>query len=213
MSSGLTSCNVITKPLFDYDALRKKYSGSLYAGVDEVGRGPIAGPVVAAAVILDPARSINGLADSKKSSEKKRDSLFDEIVNNCLAYAIASASVEEIDQLNILHASMLAMKRAVESLNPAAEYVLVDGNRCPQLTIPAEAVVKGDSRVACISAASILAKVTRDREMERLDKLYPGYGLAQHKGYPTKAHIDALSKNGLNALYRRSFKPVRELLI
>jgi ribonuclease HII len=188
------------------------YTGSLLAGVDEVGRGPLAGPVVAAAVILDPDRPILGLADSKKLSEKKRNALYDEIIEKSIAFSIARASVEEIDQINILHASMLAMKRAIESLLPVPEYVLVDGNRCPSLTMPSEPVVKGDSRVACISAASILAKVSRDREMTALDTLYPGYGLAQHKGYPTKKHIEALTRLGVNNLYRKSFRPVAELL-
>ncbi|MFV1873212.1 MAG: ribonuclease HII [Oleiphilus sp.] len=197
---------------FDYSAFRLRYAGNLFAGVDEVGRGPIAGPVVAAAVILDPNKPIEGLADSKKLSEKKREKLFDQIVASALSFSIARASVEEIDDINILHASMLAMKRAVDALDPAAEYALIDGNRCPALTIPSEFVIKGDNKVSCISAASILAKVSRDREMVELDKLYPGYGLAKHKGYPTKAHIDALSKNGLNVLYRRSFKPVSNLL-
>lgn len=198
--------------LFDYQGFRQIYAGDMYAGVDEVGRGPIAGPVVAAAVILDPEKPIQGLADSKKLSEKKRDALFDQIKERALSYAIAHASVEEIDQLNILHASMLAMKRAIELLKPAAEFALVDGNRCPALSIPSQAVIKGDNRVACISAASILAKVTRDREMIELDRQYPGYGLANHKGYPTKAHLEALSKNGLNPLYRLSFAPVKKLI-
>jgi len=212
MSIGLTSDLFNSESQFDYESFKLRYSGYLYAGVDEVGRGPIAGPVVAAAVILNPDKPIAGLADSKKLSEKKREQLYEEIINSSLSYAIASASVEEIDQINILHASLLAMKRAVEALDPAAEFALIDGNRCPELKIPSEFVVKGDSKVACISAASILAKVTRDREMVKLDKCYPGYGLAKHKGYPTKAHIDALSKNGLNEIYRRSFKPVSELL-
>ena len=188
------------------------YQGAYLAGVDEVGRGPLAGPVVAAAVILDPQRPIDGLADSKKLSEKKRDLLFDKIRESASAYAIARASVEEIDQLNILHASMLAMKRAVEALVPSAEYVLVDGNRCPEISVPSEAVVKGDARVAEIAAASILAKVSRDREMEALDEQYPGYGLAKHKGYPTKAHLEALSSLGVVSIYRKSFGPVAKLL-
>lgn len=212
MTVGLTPDLFNPESDFDYRAFRSVYPGQLYAGVDEVGRGPIAGPVVAAAVILDPERPIEGLADSKALSEKKREKLFDEIISSCISFSIARASVEEIDELNILHASMLAMKRAVETLKPSAEYALIDGNRCPSLDIPSDYVIKGDSKVACISAASILAKVTRDREMIELDKLYPGYGLAKHKGYPTKAHIDALSKNGLNELYRRSFKPVSKLL-
>ena len=197
---------------FDYDSFRHIYSGELYAGVDEVGRGPIAGPVVAAAVILNPDKPIQGLADSKKLSEKKREKLYDEIIASSLSYAIARASVEEIDEINILHASMLAMKRAIEALAPSAEFALIDGNRCPELLIPSMSVIKGDSKVAAISAASILAKVSRDREMVELDEKFPGYGLAKHKGYPTKAHIEALSKNGLNELYRLSFKPVSNLL-
>lgn len=188
------------------------YQGDFLAGVDEVGRGPLCGPVVAAAVILDPANQIEGLADSKKLSEKKREILFDEIKNKSLAWSIARASVEEIDQLNILHASMLAMKRAIETLQPQAEFALVDGNRCPHLLIPSQAVVKGDSRVAAIAAASILAKVDRDREMCELDQCYPGYGLAKHKGYPTKAHLEALTQYGVTNIYRRSFRPVAQLL-
>jgi ribonuclease HII len=212
MSKGLTQNSLLSEDEFDYEQFQRVYSGHLFAGVDEAGRGPIAGPVIAAAVILDPNRPIVGLADSKKISEKKREKLYEEIVSSSLSFAIASASVEEIDELNILHASLLAMKRAVEALNPLAEFALIDGNRCPNLSIPCDFVIKGDSKVACISAASILAKVTRDREMVKLDKIYPGYGLAKHKGYPTKAHIDALSKNGINKIYRRSFKPVSSLL-
>lgn len=212
MSNGLTPDFFSSEAEFDYQAFALVYSGHLFAGVDEVGRGPLAGPVVAAAVILDPNKPIVGLADSKKISERKREKLYEEIIASSLSYAIASASVEEIDRLNILHASLLAMKRAVEALDPVAEFALIDGNRCPKLNIPCNSVIKGDSKVACISAASILAKVTRDREMVELDKRYPGYGLAKHKGYPTKAHIDALSKNGLIDIYRRSFKPVSDLL-
>jgi len=189
-----------------------RYKGILLAGTDEVGRGPLAGPVVAAAVILDPDKPISGLADSKKLSEKKREAIYDEIKEKALAWSIARASVEEIDQINILHASMLAMKRAIEQLSISPEYVLVDGNRCPEISTPSEPVIKGDSRVACISAASILAKVSRDREMVALDELFPGYGLAKHKGYPTKAHIESLKTLGVNELYRRSFKPVASLL-
>jgi len=212
MKQGLNPDLFNDEPAFDYLGFQAVYPGFMYAGVDEVGRGPIAGPVVAAAVILDPSRPIQGLADSKKLSEKKREALFDLITENALSFAIARATVEEIDHLNILHASMLAMKRAIEALNPMAEFALVDGNRCPQLTIPSLAVIKGDTKVASISAASILAKVTRDREMTQLDKQYPGYGLAKHKGYPTKMHLDALSKFGLNPLYRRSFAPVKKLI-
>lgn len=212
MSTGIQKNLVHADAEFNMHEFKHIYAGDLYAGVDEVGRGPIAGPVVAAAVILDPTKPIQGLADSKKLSEKKRESLYQEIINSSLSYAIARASVEEIDDLNILHASLLAMKRAVEALNPLAEFTLVDGNRCPVLSMPSMAVIKGDSKVAAISAASILAKVSRDREMTELDLKFPGYGLAKHKGYPTKAHIEALSKNGLNELYRRSFKPVSNLL-
>lgn len=189
-----------------------QYDGAYLAGTDEVGRGPLAGPVVAAAVILDPNKPIKGLADSKKLSEKKREDLYDEIKEKALAWSIARASVEEIDQINILHASLLAMKRAVEQLPISPEYVLVDGNYGLKIVIPCEAVIKGDSRVACISAASILAKVSRDREMIALDAAYPGYGLAKHKGYPTKFHLEALKKLGVNELYRKSFKPVASLL-
>ena len=212
MNQGLSPDLFENESAFDYLNFQRLYSGIMYTGVDEVGRGPIAGPVVAAAVILDPARPIKDLADSKKLSEKKREYLFEQITENALSFAIARATVEEIDQINILHASMLAMTRAIELLKPAAEFALVDGNRCPKLAIPSLAVIKGDTKVACISAASILAKVSRDREMIELDKQYPGYGLAKHKGYPTKAHLDALSKFGLNPLYRRSFAPVKKLI-
>jgi len=188
------------------------YRGDLLAGVDEVGRGPLAGPVVAAAVILDPLQPISGLADSKKLSEKKREQLFDEICAKAKAWSIARASVEEIDQLNILHASMLAMQRAVESLSPKAAFAAIDGNRCPTLGIPSQAIVKGDARVAEIAAASILAKVSRDREMQELEALYPQYGFGQHKGYPTKAHLEALAKYGVLPIYRRSFGPVKRLI-
>lgn len=182
------------------------------AGVDEVGRGPLAGPVVAAAVILDPGRQIDGLADSKKLSERRRESLAEIIKKDALAWALGRAEVDEIDQLNILQASLLAMQRAVQALPVAAEHALVDGIHCPELTCRAEAVIKGDSRVPAISAASILAKVARDREMIALDRRYPGYGLAQHKGYPTKAHILALETLGVSTIHRRSFGPVKRLL-
>jgi ribonuclease HII len=182
-------------------------------GVDEVGRGPLAGPVVTAAVILDPARPIVGLNDSKILSEQRRESLAEEIIEKALAWSIGRAEVEEIDAINILQATMLAMRRAVASLSIRADYVLIDGNRIPPgLNCPAEAVVKGDSRVAVISAASILAKVTRDREMVALDLQYPGYGLAQHKGYPTRAHVIALTELGVTPIHRRSFRPVAEAM-
>lgn len=186
---------------------------TLIAGVDEVGRGPLCGDVVTAAVILDPNKPIKGLTDSKKLSEKKRDQLFDVIKENALAWYIARASVEEIDKLNILHATMLAMQRAVTGLAIQPDFVLVDGNRCPEFGIQTQAVVKGDLLVAEISAASILAKVTRDREMVELDKLYPQYGLAKHKGYPTKDHLMAIELYGINHLYRKSFAPVKKLLL
>nr|WP_237059069.1 ribonuclease HII [Microbulbifer sediminum] len=189
------------------------YGGDLLAGVDEVGRGPLAGDVVAAAVILDPARPIEGLADSKKLSEKRRELLFDAIRECALSFSIARASVAEIDQLNILHASMLAMKRAVEQLPIQPEFVLVDGNRKPDWRYDCDTVIKGDARVQAIAAASILAKVTRDREMVALDRQYPGYGLAGHKGYPTKAHLQALEQLGPTPIHRQSFAPVRQLVM
>jgi len=184
----------------------------LYCGVDEAGAGPLCGDVVAAAVILDPEQPIAALNDSKKLSEKKREALFDEIRDKAIAYSVARATVEEIDRINILHARMLAMSRAVADLQPAAEYALIDGNRLPELNIPASAIVKGDALVAAISAASILAKVTRDREMLELDEQYPGYSLAKHKGYPTKDHLAALQALGPCEIYRRSYGPVKKLL-
>ena len=182
------------------------------AGVDEAGRGPLAGPVVAGAVILDPENPIAGLDDSKRLSASRRERLFDEIQEKALAWAVASASVAEIDSINILQATMLAMARAVNALQPTAEHALIDGNRCPELSCPAQAIVRGDSKVAAISAASILAKVTRDREMQALDVMYPGYGLAQHKGYPSKAHVAALERLGASPIHRRSYAPVRKVL-
>ncbi|WP_414680778.1 ribonuclease HII [Marinomonas sp. 2405UD66-6] len=189
------------------------YFGDLVAGTDEAGRGPLAGEVVAAAVILDPNNPIAGLADSKKLSEKKREALFDEIQEKALAYAIASASIEEIDELNILHASMLAMSRSVALLSVPPEHVLVDGNRLPpNLPCTAEAVVKGDARQAAISAASILAKVTRDRSIVELAKTYPEYGFEKHKGYPTALHLEAIRLHGITPIHRRSFGPVKKIL-
>lgn len=179
------------------------------AGVDEVGRGPLVGDVVTAAVILDPARPIIGLNDSKKLSEKKRLALYDEIIDKALAFAIGRCSPAEIDSLNILWATMLAMQRAVAGLSIQPGYVLVDGNRTPDFGVPAQAIVKGDSKVAEISAASILAKVTRDREMAELDRQFPNYGFAQHKGYPTAEHLARLQQFGATAYHRRSFRPVR----
>lgn len=182
------------------------------AGVDEVGRGPLVGPVVAAAVILDPACPIDGLADSKKLSEKRRNQLDQLIRERALAFAVASASVVEIDKLNILHASLLAMRRAVEQLSLRPDAVLVDGNRCPELDLPCQAVVGGDALHANISAASILAKVARDKMMLELHQSYPDYGFDQHKGYPTRAHLQALERLGPLTEHRRSFRPVRQLL-
>lgn len=182
------------------------------AGVDEVGRGPLVGQVVAAAVVLDPLNPIEGLKDSKKLSEKRRNALYELICERAVGYAIASASVQEIDQLNILHASMLAMQRAVLALTCQVDRVLVDGNRCPVLPMPSEAIVGGDASHACISAASILAKVTRDRQMVALHQQYPGYGFDRHKGYPTREHLQALQRLGPLLEHRRSFRPVREIL-
>ncbi|ELY4127164.1 ribonuclease HII [Cronobacter malonaticus] len=184
----------------------------LVAGVDEVGRGPLVGAVVTAAVILDPLKPIVGLADSKKLSEKRRLELFDEIKEKAIAWSLGRAEPHEIDELNILHATMLAMQRAVAGLAVTPEYVLIDGNRCPALPMPSMAVVKGDSRVAEISAASILAKVTRDAEMAELDLTFPQYGFAQHKGYPTAFHLERLAEHGATAHHRRSFAPVRRAL-
>ena len=182
------------------------------AGVDEVGRGPLAGDVVAAAVILDPDNPISGLDDSKKLSEKKREALFPLIQQRAIAWCVARASVAEIDQLNILQASLLAMQRAVAGLQTQPEHVLVDGNRLPQWGYSAEAVVKGDSRVKAIAAASILAKVVRDREMVAFEQDYPGYGFAGHKGYPTKLHMQALESLGVTPIHRKSFAPVKKQL-
>ncbi|WP_433886329.1 ribonuclease HII [Pseudomonas vranovensis] len=181
----------------------------LVAGVDEVGRGPLCGAVVTAAVILDPQRPILGLNDSKKLTEAKREKLFDEICEKALSFCIARAEVGEIDQLNILHATMLAMQRAVEGLSVTPKLALIDGNRCPQLSVPAAPVVKGDSQVPAIAAASILAKVTRDREMAAFELIYPGYGIGGHKGYPTPVHLEALARLGPTPIHRRSFAPVR----
>jgi ribonuclease HII len=185
----------------------------IIAGVDEVGRGPLAGDVVAAAVVLDVRRPISGLADSKKLSEKQREKLFVEIQEKAASFAVARATVAEIDQLNILQASLLAMRRAVERLALQPDHVLVDGNRLPRWSYSSEAIVQGDASVAAISAASILAKVTRDREMMELDAVHPGYGFADHKGYPTQRHLAALQSLGPLPIHRRSFGPVRVQLL
>jgi ribonuclease HII len=182
-------------------------------GVDEAGRGPLAGPVYAAAVILDPARPIAGLADSKKLSERKREALFQLIIRESTAWAIGRAEAHEIDELNILQASLLAMRRAVAWLRAEPTQVLVDGNQCPALDYPVRAVVGGDACVAEISAASILAKVARDRDLVRLDRLHPEYGFKQHKGYPTAAHLAALREFGASPAHRRSFAPVAHAIL
>jgi ribonuclease HII len=184
----------------------------LVCGVDEAGRGPRAGPVYAAAVILDPARPIDGLADSKKLSERKRERLAVEIRNKALAFGIASASVEEIDRINILQATLLAMRRAVEALAVQPAEALIDGNRCPVLAMPARAIVRGDASEPAISAASILAKTARDAEMRSIHEAFPQYALDRHKGYDTQAHRAALKLHGPAAFHRKSFAPVKALL-
>ncbi|WP_040261123.1 ribonuclease HII [Pseudomonas massiliensis] len=181
----------------------------LVAGVDEVGRGPLCGAVVTAAVILDPARPILGLNDSKKLTEARREALYDEICEKALSWCIARAEVDEIDSLNILHATMLAMQRAVAGLHVTPRLALIDGNRCPALAVPSAAVVQGDAKVPAIAAASILAKVSRDREMTAFELIYPGYGLGSHKGYATPVHLEALARLGPTPIHRRSFAPVR----
>ncbi len=185
---------------------------ALIAGVDEAGRGPLAGPVYAAAVILDPARPIEGLADSKKLSAKRREYLATLIRSRALAWAVAASSVDEIDSINILQASLLAMRRAVEALWPQPDAIEVDGLFCPAVAMPAQAIVRGDASVAAIAAASILAKTARDAELLRLHLVYPQYGFDRHKGYPTVAHLAALRNHGVTMIHRRSFAPVRRLL-
>nr|WP_116302770.1 ribonuclease HII [Alkalilimnicola ehrlichii] len=182
-------------------------------GVDEAGRGPLAGPVVAAAVILDPAHPIAGVADSKTLRANDRALLCERIQENALAWAVGRAEVEEIDRINILQATLLAMRRAVDGLDVRPEHALIDGNRCPTLACAATAIVGGDRKVAAISAASIIAKHLRDQEMEQLDEAFPGYGFAQHKGYGTAAHMAALQRLGPCAIHRKSFRPVRELMV
>lgn len=185
---------------------------ALHAGVDEAGRGPLAGPVYAAAVILDPGRRLHGLDDSKKLSARAREALADLIRERALSWAVAAASVEEIDRLNILHASLLAMRRAVERLPIVPGGILVDGLHCPDVACPARAIVGGDGRVPAISAASILAKTARDAEMLALHERFPQYGFDRHKGYPTAEHLAALRRHGACEVYRRSFAPVRAVL-
>ena len=192
-------------PSFEYED--KKYSEGYVAvcGCDEAGRGPLCGPVVAAAVILPRDTVIEGLDDSKKLTEKKREKLFDIIKEKAIAYSVAEASPEEIDSINILNASMLAMRRAIEGLSTKADFALIDGNCSRGFTIPTETVVKGDSKSYSIAAASVLAKVTRDRGCAELDRLYPEYGIAKHKGYPTKEHMDAVRQHGPSPIHRKSF--------
>ncbi|MCH8618478.1 ribonuclease HII [Undibacterium sp. TS12] len=191
--------------LFDYD-------NEVICGVDEAGRGPLAGPVMAAAVILDPNRPIQGLRDSKKLSEAKREQLAMEIKEHALAWCIAECSEQEIDELNILQATMLAMRRAVEGLAVVPTLALIDGNRCPVMAIPSEAIVKGDDKVAAISAASILAKTARDQVLMELHAQYPQYALDQHKGYPTALHLERLREHGVSPIHRKSYAPVRALI-
>lgn len=194
------------------DLFAETWRGRLVCGADEAGRGPLAGPVVAAAVILDPERPIDGLRDSKQLSARRRDALAQAIRGRATAWAVASSSVEEIDRLNILQASLLAMQRAIEQLDPAAEIALIDGNQLPRLRIEARAVIGGDATEPVISAASILAKAHRDRLMAELDIAFPGYGFAEHAGYPTPRHLERLRQFGPCAVHRRSFAPVRVLL-
>ncbi len=184
----------------------------MLAGVDEAGRGPLVGNVVAAAVILDPGNPIDGLNDSKKLSARRREQLADQVRDRAIAWSVVSIDAEQIDRINILQATMLAMQQAVEQLTVPPQHVFIDGNRCPKISVPATAVVKGDSRVAEISAASILAKVERDAQMVVLHETYPQYGFDKHKGYPTKAHFEALAEHGPCPEHRTSYKPVRECL-
>lgn len=186
------------------------FEGELLAGTDEAGRGPLAGDLYAAAVILDPKKPISGLNDSKKLTELRRQQLFSEICEKSLCWSISTSTVEEVDRINVLQASMLAMKRAVAKLNPQPEYVAVDGNRLPDWNYPSIALVKGDSRVAEISAASILAKVARDRHMQEMHNKFPDYGFDKHKGYPTKLHLDMLKRLGSCQIHRQSYRPVMQ---
>ncbi|MCC4285671.1 ribonuclease HII [Marinobacter salarius] len=189
-----------------------QYQGRLLAGVDEVGRGPLVGAVVTAAVILNPEKPIPGLADSKKLTDKRREALYEQIIERAVSWSLGRCEADEIDRLNIFQATMVAMERAVAGLHVEPEYVLVDGNRCPKWRWTSEPVVKGDSRVEAISAASIVAKVTRDREMAVLHEEFPEYGFAGHKGYPTPVHLEALGRLGATAHHRRSFRPVQEAI-
>lgn len=199
------TANHLSLSLFDH-------AGEVICGVDEAGRGPLAGAVFAAAVILDPARPIDGLRDSKKLSEARRNALAEQIKANALAWSIAHCTEGEIDALNILQASMLAMRRAIECLHVAPTLALIDGNRCPVMPIRSEAIVKGDDKVPAISAASILAKTARDASLVALHAEYPHYGFDQHKGYPTALHLERLRQHGVSPVHRKSYAPVRELL-
>lgn len=198
--------------LLEYERKLWEDGYELIAGVDEAGRGPLAGPVYAAAVIFPKDVVIDGINDSKKLSEKKREALFDIIKENALAYSIVSVDEKEIDEINILNAAMNAFKMALESLEVKPDFALLDGNRAPELDIPFEAVVKGDAKVQSIAAASILAKVARDRYITEMDSVYPQYGFAKHKGYPTKEHKEAVAKYGPSPIHRRTFKGVSEYL-
>jgi ribonuclease HII len=208
--------NVVAKGILAQSVLPANFilpaADILIAGVDEAGRGPLIGSVVTAAVILDPNNPIEGLNDSKKLSEKKRELLFVEIQQKALAWCIAEATHTEIDELNILHATMLAMTRAIEGLIVVPSLALIDGNRCPTTEIACQSIVGGDGLEQAIGAASILAKVTRDRQLQTLDALYPQFGLAKHKGYPTKAHMEAIMQHGVLPEHRRSYAPVKKAL-
>lgn len=204
----MTKAILTSGPNFYYES---QYSGAV-AGVDEAGRGPLAGPVVTAAVILKPENTPEGLNDSKKLSESKREALYDQIMS-CASIGVGIAEPEEIDRINILSATMIGMQRAIRDLPIKPTAILIDGNRCPEFDMPCEAIVKGDSKSLSIAAASIIAKVTRDRLMVLADVRFPGYGLSGHKGYPTKAHRHALSEIGVSPLHRRSYAPVKAALI
>ncbi|HWU99143.1 MAG TPA: ribonuclease HII [Oxalicibacterium sp.] len=197
--------NDSTLSLFDY-------ADDIVCGVDEAGRGPLAGPVFAAAVILDPARPISGLRDSKKLTEARRDELAVEIKAHAIAWSIAQCSEQEIDELNILQATMQAMRRAVEGLSTLPTLALIDGNRCPVMMVRSEAIIKGDDKVAAISAASILAKTARDQALYQLHVQYPHYAFDQHKGYPTELHLERLRLHGISPVHRKSYAPVRALM-
>ena len=192
-------------PSFDFENEKRALGYKFICGCDEAGRGPLCGPVVAAAVILPEGEIIEGLNDSKKLTEKKREKLYNEIISRALAYGIAEATPAEIDEINILNASMLAMKRAIEAMEIKADFALIDGNHARGFDIPAEPIIKGDALSYSIAAASVLAKVTRDRGCIELDREYPEYGIAKHKGYPTKDHMDAVRLHGPSPIYRKSF--------